>query len=186
MKSVLKGKVLAVGTALLLTVAGCTSATNEDAATSSPVPSVTATASFGEAAFGEWVTLAEGVGVMVLPPQDFTPSDDIYAQPIWGPVELREWDHFMRTTVTVRNESGRDVPTPMLGVDPQNGNDGQMIVDEASGIMEQDREGVQDGQQGSYDAAFGIEDPDGAILLGIAGIGDFGAGGVTFAPWSRL
>ena len=94
----------------------------------------------------------------------------------------------MRTTVTVRNESGRDVPIPLLGVDPEIGNDGQMIVDVTSGIMEMEPGSglVQDGQQVSYDAAFGIEDPDGAILLGIAGFGDFGAGGVTFAPWSRL
>jgi hypothetical protein len=106
------------------------------------------------------------------------------AQPIWGPVELREWDHFMRTTVTVRNESGRDVPIPLLSVDLGNG---QMIVDVTSGIMEMEFGSglVQDGQQGSYDAAFGIEDPDGPILLGID-FGDFGAGGVTFAPWSRL
>ena len=52
-----------------------------------------------------------------------------------------------------------------------------MIVDVTSGIMEMEPGSglVQDGQQVSYDAAFGIEDPDGAILLGIDGFGDLGA-----------
>ena len=27
-------------------------------------------------------------------------------RPLWGPVELGEWDHYVRTTVTVRNDSG--------------------------------------------------------------------------------
>ena len=180
----MKCRVLAVAATLLLIAAGCTSATTADSATSSPVPSVTATASSGEAAFGEWVTLAEGVGVMVLPPQDFTPSDDIYAQPYWEPVELQEWDQFMRTTVTIRNESGRDVPTPRLELEYSEENEGQLIVDEASGIKEQDTDpGVQDGQQVSYDVAFGIEDPDGAISLKVD---DHYEGTVTFAPWSRL
>ena len=171
MKSILRGKVLAGGTALLLMVAGCTSATTEDAATSSPVPSVTAGASSGDVAFGEWAAFADGVSVMVLAPQEFTPSEDVYAQPVWGPVELDEWDHFVRTTVTVRVDPGETLRSPP-GVRLAEASyademadksvEFQGIVDEASGIEEvqtvwNSQDPLQDGQQITYDVGFGID-----------------------------
>jgi hypothetical protein len=99
-KNIVKGKVLSVGAALLLAVAGCTSSSTEDTPTSSPVPSVgTAGSRSLDVAFGEWAAFSDGVAVMVVAPQEFTPSEDVYAQSIWGPVELDEWDHYVRTTV---------------------------------------------------------------------------------------
>ena len=172
MKSILKGKVLAGGAALLLMVGGCTSATTEDAATSSPVPSVTAGASSGDVAFGEWAAFADGVSVMVLAPQEFTPSEDVYAQPIWGdPVELDEWDHFVRTTVTVRVDPGEALRGPPFVRLAEASYADEMadksveyqgIVDEASGIEEfwtvwNSQEQLHDGQQITYDVGFGID-----------------------------
>lgn len=108
----------------------------------------------------------DGVAVMVLAPQEFTPSEDVYAQPVWGPVELDEWDHFVRTTVTVRNDSGGVMRSyPFVRVAEPSYVDemaSQGIVDEASGIEEVDtiwnsQPALQDGQQITYDVAFGID-----------------------------
>lgn len=179
MKSIVMGKVLAVGAALMLTVSGCTSSTEAEAP-SSPVPSVTAGASSGDVAFGEWASFSDGVTVMVLAPQEFTPSEDVYAQPIWGPVELEEWDHFVRTTVTVRNDSGGVMGSyPFVRVAEASyademadkSVDYQGIVDETSGIKEVEtvwnaQPALQDGQQITYDVGFGIDVGEGIDVPG--------------------
>ena len=81
MKSILKGKVLAGGAALLLMVAGCTSATTEDEVALSPVPSVIAGASSGDVAFGEWAD-SEDTNALV--------GTWFYGGHYWGEDEVRD------------------------------------------------------------------------------------------------
>jgi hypothetical protein len=156
--------IFAAMAALLVTVGGCTSGSTEDANGAGPSAAASATA---DTAFGEWATLGEGITVMVGSPEEFTPSTDVYAQPIWGPVELEEWEHFVRAAVTVRNESGDMLGLPVsfaTVAEPSyaeevagNSVESQSVVDEASGIREAPWPDLPDGEEVSFDVGFGVE-----------------------------
>ena len=44
--------------------------------------------------------------MMLLAPWEFTPSEQAYAahSPSWGPFGVEKYHHFVRTTLTIRNE----------------------------------------------------------------------------------
>lgn len=84
-----------------------------------------------EATFGEEFSLGDGIWVTVGEPVEFTPSEEVSAMPLWGPLALEDWDQFVRATVTWRNESGGVAQTERVGEE-----DGQVILDEASGLLE--------------------------------------------------
>ena len=182
MKDIVKGRVLVVGTVLLLMAAGCTSSSSEDAATSSSVPSVTATAGPEgvqvpglqrvNAAFGEWVTVAEGVTMMLLAPWEFTPSEQAYAahSPSWGPFGVEKYHHFVRTTLTIRNEPPGVAPgDPAHACETLIKEGKAKIVDLASGLVEREKKlDTEAGQQIAYDVGWGLigaEGPDDVVKV---------------------
>lgn len=95
-------------------------------------------------------------------PARVTPSEDVYAAPLYGPVELDEWEHFVRTTVIIRNEppgvaAGDPAHAYHPGVSLDPDLESQEIVDEASGIAENECSHPTDaGQQTAYDVAWGV------------------------------
>ena len=113
-----------------------------------------------QATFGEEFTLGDGIWVTVSEPVEFTPSEGLSrtaAMPIWGSVDLEDWDHFVRATVTWRNES-----SGVAGPRGVNVEDGQQILDEASGLVDMEemfRTALEDGEEVSYDFGFGVADP---------------------------
>jgi hypothetical protein len=107
-----------------------------------------------EATFGEEFTSGDGIMVTVSEPVEFTPSEEVSAMPVWGPLDLKDWDHFVRVTVTWRNESGQGVPVQWVSVE-----DGQVILDEASGLEEMAGASLEAGEEVSYDVGFGVADP---------------------------
>ena len=108
-----------------------------------------------EATFGEQFTSGDGITVTVGEPVEFTPSEGLSAMPIWGgPVDLEDWDHFVRVTVTWRNESDQRTSVHWVGVE-----DGQPILDAASGLEEMAGTSLEAGEEVSYDVGFGVPDP---------------------------